>query len=333
MPSSSPHLPETGSRVNEDTDPIDGRERTRNEGGAGRRNEDTAIDAPIITPEVSSIQEEPVSSGATPEQQVPGETTEAMTASTSHLVLPQGDDQAKVDKLDKNSVATTLTSTLVHSQQTRESQRRANQTSTSEGTSSSVVAEKQKTSPQRQKSSSLLGSIFRRILPCLGPLRGHETDIGDMDNLGLGTTDTEKQDATDGSDRITVDPSTGLSTSDALPSTSLTIPSALLPPPTSTDSEIIIPGRQLLPLCDTEGVTSGAVQPPGSTGDPITMGNIADLEEEGDDDVEFEDVLEDDEEDRLIRSGGNGIPIGDVSALVVFFFLCLWQEHSLADRL
>jgi carboxy-terminal domain RNA polymerase II polypeptide A small phosphatase len=61
------------------------------------------------------------------------------------------------------------------------------------------------------------------------------------------------------------------------------------------------------------------VQPPGSTGDPITMGNITDVEEEGEDDVEFEDVLEDDEEDRLIRSGGNGIPIGEVSKPVLSF--------------
>jgi len=93
-----------------------------------------------------------------------------------------------------------------------------------------------------------------------------------------------------------------------------------LSPP--ADAVIIPPSKQLLPESETEGVTSGAVQPPGSTGEEIMHDHSMHSHISGDEtdetgatgDEEYEDAnnMEDieDEEDRLIRQGGAGIPIG-----------------------
>lgn len=90
------------------------------------------------------------------------------------------------------------------------------------------------------------------------------------------------------------------------------------------DSDVIIPpSKQLLPESETEGVTSGAVQPPGSTGEEILHDHTMHVHLSGNDtddtggDEEYQDAnnMEDieDDEDRLIRQGGAGIPIGPVS--------------------
>jgi hypothetical protein len=205
------------------------------------------------------------------------------------------DEEAK----DKNSVATTLTSTLAHSQQSRSSRRKENQSSTSEGeltAASSHVPEKQKVSSMRQKPSSPFSQFLRKLIPCIGPSRSHPIiDVTDVDEKG-GVRDTS-------------------STSAA----ALTVPSSLVPP-SIVDPDIRVvppsPSKQLLPLEETEGVTSGAVQPPGSTGEDHARSHTS-MGEETDD--EFEDVIEMDaeqeEEDRLIRNGGMGIPVDLVSRL------------------
>jgi RNA polymerase II subunit A small phosphatase-like protein len=92
-----------------------------------------------------------------------------------------------------------------------------------------------------------------------------------------------------------------------------------IPVPTDVDmadADIILappPSAKLLPEEETEGVTSGAVQPPGST---IRFHEIAKpLGEESDGmltDEEEPEFYEDDitREERLIKAGGNGYPIG-----------------------
>lgn len=79
-------------------------------------------------------------------------------------------------------------------------------------------------------------------------------------------------------------------------------------------TEVIVPPsptHQLLPPSETAGVTSGAVQPPGSTGreeeDESQAAN-------SDDDGEPQDgaegtVPDEDEEDAIVLRGGLGIPI------------------------
>jgi len=82
------------------------------------------------------------------------------------------------------------------------------------------------------------------------------------------------------------------------------------------------PSKTLLPVAETEGVTSGAVQPPGSKGDDVvhTRTHSQDSGDESDatttfteeDDMDEMNVIDDleDEEERLIMNGGVGIPIG-----------------------
>lgn len=84
----------------------------------------------------------------------------------------------------------------------------------------------------------------------------------------------------------------------------------------NADSAVVVPPSphsHLLPHEETEGVTSGAVQPPGSTGD-ATFTTDADDQGEGEGDHHHAQEMhieeEDDEEERLILQGGTGIPIG-----------------------
>lgn len=121
----------------------------------------------------------------------------------------------------------------------------------------------------------------------------------------------------------------------------LTIPQDLSlapppPPPPPPENQLVTPHTpQLLPLSETEGVTSGAVQPPGSTGDsPVSLheksipqdspvpanGTAEGDDSEGtsfteDEDMDGLDDLED-EEEKLIMDGGAGIPIGPVCSIL-----------------
>ncbi|KAG8897022.1 hypothetical protein FRB99_008509 [Tulasnella sp. 403] len=128
----------------------------------------------------------------------------------------------------------------------------------------------------------------------------------------------------------------------------LTVPAInTTPAPVEQNGDVTLvvppsPHSHLLPRDETEGVTSGAVQPPGSTGGesrllpppPHTAGSggtitssdysssedatfTTDIDAEGGDaevaagppgEIDVED--EDDEEERLILQGGTGIPIG-----------------------
>jgi hypothetical protein len=92
-------------------------------------------------------------------------------------------------------------------------------------------------------------------------------------------------------------------------------------------------------------MTSGAVQPPGSTGHsqpptpqrnsnvPSTTGGDNDESDNTSytDDEELDDGGVDeieDEEDRLILNGGAGIPIGPVRIFIFFYILCLTPRCS-----
>lgn len=118
------------------------------------------------------------------------------------------------------------------------------------------------------------------------------------------------------------------SATSAVPSPHLTIPATpvvITAPSTPTyntfdldpDPDVVIPptpkGSHLLPVDETEGVTSGAVQPPGSTAHPEKTGEETDgggyTDDEYHDAKEEEDL--DAEEMRLIMNAGSGIPIVD----------------------
>lgn len=102
-------------------------------------------------------------------------------------------------------------------------------------------------------------------------------------------------------------------------------------PPAPTDSSLVVPPtptKVLLPRDETEGMTSGSVQPPGSTGgdsphEQRHRTHTQDSENESDGSTSFTEDEEmddgtpidevEDEEERLIMNGGAGIPIGPVS--------------------
>jgi len=94
--------------------------------------------------------------------------------------------------------------------------------------------------------------------------------------------------------------------------------------PIGEDADVVLPPTpttQLLPADETEGMTSGAVQPPGSKGDsPLheKSPHHTPTHTNGDGDeseTSYEEELDEqeDEEDRLILNGGAGIPMGPVS--------------------
>lgn len=94
-------------------------------------------------------------------------------------------------------------------------------------------------------------------------------------------------------------------------------------PATTEITELVVPPTpttpHLLPPEETEGMTSGAVQPPGSKGDSPTQEKLQHTPVSDNDESEYsEDDIDDpeDEENRLIYNGGAGIPIGPVG----FFF-------------
>lgn len=109
----------------------------------------------------------------------------------------------------------------------------------------------------------------------------------------------------------------------------------IIPPSTTTPDkglDIIVPPTptKVIPESETGGVTSSAVVPPGSTAEEVAQlralqshepssGDESDgtsfTEDEEAEDVPGIDEVEDDE-DRLILSGGAGIPIGPVSGIL-----------------
>lgn len=91
----------------------------------------------------------------------------------------------------------------------------------------------------------------------------------------------------------------------------------------SDDADVIVPPTptRTLPVAETEGMTSGAVVPPGSTGTlhdvhsrsstvPSNASTDGDESDFTDDDI---DDLADDPDELILLNGGAGIPIGPVS--------------------
>ena len=200
----------------------------------------------------------------------------------------------------------------------------------------------------------LLSKLLRVLVPCVGPSsRAHPIDLHEKDlapvphapapaktNGAVTNGLKEKQAAKEAEELPPApeqqEPAAGGAPStanDAQASTSTQeIPPPLQPidiPPPAEDPSVLVPPTptRTLPLEETEGVTSGAVQPPGSTGDESihnrSRRNSREMGEESDGSTSFteDEDLEDgtpvdeveDEEERLIMQGGAGIPVGPVS--------------------
>ncbi|KAJ7072386.1 NIF-domain-containing protein [Mycena amicta] len=195
---------------------------------------------------------------------------------------------------EEGSVNTTLTG---HNKHNLFYHRKGNKSSTS-STSHTIV----KPPSRRSRSKpSLLERVVLKLVPCVS------FDSKAMDDaLAPQMVEMRKSEAgpqtatTEGSVDVAAPPTINIER-----------------PPSRTDSEIIVqppPSAHLLPVDETDGLTSGAVQPPGSTGDAIVRTHTRDSSEESDGTSFTDDdaVVYDEQahEERLIRNGGAGIPIG-----------------------
>ncbi|KAI0355592.1 NIF-domain-containing protein [Trametes cingulata] len=205
-------------------------------------------------------------------------------------------------------------------------------------------------SRRAKNKGSLLSKLFRVLVPCVGPSsRAHPIDVDEKRPTGQAPpspskTNTasssalkEKQAAKEAEELPPApqEPQHSAEATVTAPETSADGAggSAEIPPPLqpieipqTDDPNVVVPPTptKMLPLEETEGVTSGAVQPPGSTGgDSIrdhSRRNSRDLGDDSDGSTSFtedEDLDEgtpmdeiEDEEERLIMQGGAGIPIG-----------------------
>jgi carboxy-terminal domain RNA polymerase II polypeptide A small phosphatase len=258
------------------------------------------------------------------------------TSSTLPLQQPMTSAESDKDKekdadKDKGSLSTTVTGTRSH---TRSSHRKGNKLSDEGAHEVSPTKEKLPKSPNSKgQKPSFLTKLVRVLIPCVGhSTRAHGHEVNDVaSDLALREKDAQLNGQPSANGRTTTDqihkigePST--STTIVSPAKSITIP----PQISSIDTEIVVPPtptKSLLPHAETEGVTSGAVQPPGSRGEELVHNRThsRDSADESDatstftedddiDDINALDELED-EEDRLILNGGVGIPIGPVRSL------------------
>jgi RNA polymerase II subunit A small phosphatase-like protein len=203
---------------------------------------------------------------------------------------------------------------------------------------------------------SFISRLLRFLVPCVGPSRLLNEAVNEVvsDPSSSATALREKSAARDAEKDSSLRPvqETPVSNdsvseqphpnAELAPSTFGVIPESgpgplhVTPPTTATsdkDLDIIVPPTptKVIPESETGGVTSSAVVPPGSTAEEVahlralqahepSSGDESDgtsfTEDEEVEDVPGIDEVEDDE-DRLILSGGAGIPIGPVSAMTL----------------
>ncbi|TCD61698.1 hypothetical protein EIP91_008027 [Steccherinum ochraceum] len=270
--------------------------------------------------------------------------------------------EKKDTEKDKASLDTTLTGTQTHTQ--THSSKRKDAKSLSDGAhsntaSSSADASSPAKPTGKKPRASLFSRLFQVLVPCVGPSkRAHDLDsqpvpsgptaasAGSVNNL------KEKQAAKEAEDlppkpSVSADAPTPPAADDKprqMPE-QVEAPVALHPVPErpetpaplhpidipehSDDPDVVVPPTptKLLPREETEGLTSGAVVPPGATGhehestpehsrhhthtqdsENESDGSTSLTDEESDEEAQMDEI--EDEEERLIMNGGAGIPIG-----------------------
>ncbi|TRM69598.1 HAD-like domain-containing protein [Schizophyllum amplum] len=276
------------------------------------------------------------STGADPaEKAAPNKSTPTGPQPTAEQLQPAPAAPTSKEK-EKASVESSAPSTAVQGSATksRSSRRKGNASSASVKAGD---APNGKASPSTRSKRPFLSRFFRKLVPCVGPSKAHPVDLDTAAAPQAPSTVDEKKPAADEKPPSAAEapapkredehasPQPPAEQKTATPPEPLVIPS----PSAVTEIEPAVPTPTLLPEEETEGVTSGAVQPPGSTGDtpatdktsqkdlprpsapqvtaPATGGD----ESEGTSFDDEDDLIEEeDEEDRLIMNGGAGIPIG-----------------------
>lgn len=215
------------------------------------------------------------------------------------------------------------------------------QRSSSPPTSSTVKGMSQKahlngSAPQKQssvQSRTFLEKLFHFLIPCISsssaahPVEVQEPVIANPEPEKEVTKAVEPEKSSPSQVTLPNDPSRT-----DLPKPTIVTSHSRPVTPIGEDADVVLPPTpttQLLPPDETEGMTSGAVQPPGSKGDSPLHEKLhhAPTHTNGDGDeseTSYEEELDDqeDEEDRLILNGGAGIPMGPVSHCVGSFVSC-----------
>ncbi|KAF7361950.1 FCP1-like proteiny domain-containing protein [Mycena venus] len=215
------------------------------------------------------------------------------------------------DDKEQGSLNTTLTG---NHKRTTFYGRRGNKSSTSQAavsssTSHSIV----KPTPNRARSKpKFFARVVYKLVPCVHDSNTMATDVDEA----LAPQMVERRQSEAGPQTATSEASATDTTAVLLAPPTINVER----PPSRADSEIIVqppPSTQLLPEEETDGLTSGAVTPPGSTGEIIARTHTRDSSEDSDGTSYTDDDGDDRraydehaEEQRLIKNGGAGIPIG-----------------------
>jgi RNA polymerase II subunit A small phosphatase-like protein len=157
----------------------------------------------------------------------------------------------------------------------------------------------------KKSKESFFSKFFHKLISCVGlNSRAHDVDVDGVASIGSGPTllthKTADNDVKEFSEKAPGESSLALVV------------------PVAPNSKPPVPPKDVLPIAETAGATSGAVQPPGSSvpGQVLKTSSSRLSEHAAEfDDVPFHELSEEDE--MLIRNGGAGIPIGPVSGSMV----------------
>ncbi|EAU91287.2 protein phosphatase [Coprinopsis cinerea okayama7 len=233
-----------------------------------------------------------------------------------------GDDQNTDSEPDREqaSVDTSLTAS---NRRTPFYRKKSNKSSSSQDalSSASNSITKSSSGPTRSR-PSFLSRVVNKVVPCVPAPEGPYSN-----GLQAAVPPAEPADdqrpalsvATQGADALSAQQNAPLSSGEESPA----IAAGFIPDPDpvsipqTPDSDVLVPPpihTHVLPPDETDGLTSGAVQPPGSTGTDVARTPTHDSGSDSDrasvsDDEDYH-IHEEDEEERLIRNGGSGIPIG-----------------------
>ncbi|CAE7131205.1 unnamed protein product [Rhizoctonia solani] len=201
-------------------------------------------------------------------------------------------------------------------------------TSAQPAAGSARVPAQNKPKSKKKKQHGFWASLKAALIPCAAPSAAHpiDDDLVQAPAPVPASSERETEKSTAPISEKTTPPHSESQEPASSPKTSTTIvpehkPTTTKPPaplveipvsqPASADPEEVVPPSpkpKLVPHEESEGMTSGAVQPPGSTGAETDGETSFTDDEEANKDVEDPDA--DDDEERLILAGGAGIPIG-----------------------